>query len=73
MSSPIFFLQKKTKRVGGGKDAVAMNFVFLERERLLSKILGDPIVGSVRNKKEGCSTRRGLRVGSDFGSFRQTP
>ena len=45
----------------------------LERERLLSKFRGDPTVGSLRDKKESCSTRRGLRVGTGFKDFRQTP
>ena len=45
----------------------------LEREPLLSKIPGDPIVGILRSKKESCSTLQGLRVGSDFEEFRQTP
>ena len=45
----------------------------LERERLLSKISYDPTVGSLRDKKESCSTRRGLRVGTGFKEFRQTP
>ena len=38
----------------------------LERERLLSNISLDPTVGSLRDKKESCSTRRGLRVGTGF-------
>ena len=47
---------------------------FLDRERvkLLSKISGDPTVGSLRDKKESCSTRRGLRVGIGFKEFPQT-
>ena len=40
---------------------------------LLSKISGDPTVGSLRDKKESCSMRRGLRVGTEFKEFRQTP
>ena len=44
-----------------------------ERERLLSKILGDPTVEILRSKKESCSTQRGLRVNSVFREFRQTP
>ena len=40
-----------------------------ERERLLSKISGDPTIGILRSKKQSCSTRRGLRMGSGFGSF----
>ena len=40
---------------------------------LLSRFTGDPTVGIHQSKKESCSTRRGLRVGSDFEEFRQTP
>ena len=40
---------------------------------LLSRFTGDPTVGSLRDKKESCSTRRGLRVGTRFEEFRQTP
>ena len=45
--------------------------IFLERERehILSKILGNPTVGSFRVEKENCSTHRGLHVGTGFGSF----
>ena len=32
----------------------------------------DPTVGGLRDKKKNCSTRRGLRVGTGFVSFRQT-
>ena len=35
--------------------------------------MGDPTVGSLRDKKESCSTRRGLRVGTGFRRFPQTP
>ena len=41
--------------------------------KLLSKISGDPIVGSLRDKKESCSTRRGLHMGTGFREFPQTP
>ena len=47
--------------------------IFLEREKLLPKIPGDSTVEVLRDKKEGCSTRRGLLVGSGFKKFRQTP
>ena len=40
---------------------------------LLSKFLRDPTIGSLRDKKENCSTRRGLRVGTKFKEFPQTP
>ena len=56
---------------------MSFRFVFLvrerERERLLSKFTDDPTVGIRRDKEEGCSTRRGLRVDTGFRSFRQTP
>ena len=45
----------------------------IDRERLLSKISRDPTVGSLQDKKGSCSTRRGLRVGTGFKEFRQTP
>ena len=35
--------------------------------------MGDPTVGSLQDKKENCSTRRGLRVGTRFREFLQTP
>ena len=44
-----------------------------ERESLLSKISGDPTVRILRDKKESCSIRRGLCVGSGFREFCQTP
>ena len=40
---------------------------------LLSRIVGDPTVGGHRDKKENCSTLRGLRVGTRFREFPQTP
>ena len=46
---------------------------FLERERLLSSFPTNPTVGSLRDKKESCSTRKGLRVGTGFREFPQTP
>ena len=52
--------------------AMAGAFFFRERE-LLSRIVGDPTVGSRRDEKESCSTRRGLRVSTGFKEFRQTP
>ena len=41
--------------------------------KLLSKISGDSTVGSLRDKKDSCSTRRELRVGTRFREFPQTP
>ena len=48
---------------------------FLERESvfLLSRFLNYPTVGSLRDKKESCYTRRRLRVGTGFREFPQTP
>ena len=46
--------------------------ISLEREKLLSKISRDPTIGSLRDKKENYSTRRGLRVGTGFREFSQT-
>ena len=46
---------------------------FLEREKLLYKFSADTTVRILRDKKESCSTRRGLRVGFGFREFRQTP
>ena len=43
-----------------------------ERVFLLSRIVGDPTVGSFQDKKESCSTRRGLRVGTGIREFPQT-
>ena len=55
------------------KLAVAILRFSLEREKLLSKNRGDPTVDSLRDKKENCSTWRGLRVGTGFREFPQTP
>ena len=35
--------------------------------------MGDPTFGGLRDKKENCSTRRGLRMGTGFREFPQTP
>ena len=35
--------------------------------------MGDSTVGGLRDKKESCSTQRGLRVGTRFREFPQTP
>ena len=53
-----------------------MGFSFgrFEKERaLLSRNTRDPTVGGLRDKKKDCSTRRGLRVGTGFREFPQTP
>ena len=41
-----------------------------EKVQLLSRFPDFLTVGSLRAKKQSCSTRRGLRVGIDFGEFR---
>ena len=40
---------------------------------LLSRNTRDPTVGDLRDKKKNCSMRRGLRVGTGFREFTQTP
>ena len=40
---------------------------------LLSRNTGDLTVDGFRENKESCSTRKGLRVGTRFKEFRQTP
>ena len=44
-----------------------------EKEQLLFRNVDDPTVGALRDKKANCSTRRGLRVGTRFMEFPQTP
>ena len=52
--------------------AVAENGGFWrENLKLLSRNTRDPTVGSLRDNKESCSTRRGLRVGIGFREFSQ--
>ena len=62
---------------GGGGGGRCSEFQFeriLERERVLLSInTRDPTVDSLRDKRENCSTRRGLRVGTGFREFSQTP
>ena len=58
---------KKKRRFSG------VEFLFLEREPLLSRLPGNRTVGILRSKKESYSTRRGLRVDFGFKEFRQTP
>ena len=45
----------------------------LEREYFLSKIPGDPTVEILWDKKQSGSTQRGLRVGTGYKEFGQTP
>ena len=67
-------LAEKWEMEQKGEPVASMAF-FYERERvfILSKNTGDPTVGGLRDKKENCSTRRGLRMGTGFREFPQTP
>ena len=56
-----------------GGDSSHFRLVFSENVHLLSRIVEDPTVGSLRDKKENCSMQRGLRVGTGFREFTQTP
>ena len=58
---------------GGEQQLRVFEFFFLQRKRLLSKFPANPTVGIRRDKKESCSTRKGLRLDSGFKEFRQTP
>ena len=66
-------MSQNVKTKTGEMQKVGNGDFLLERERLLSRTVGDPTVGSRRDKKGSCSTRRGLRVGIGFKEFRQTP
>ena len=69
VSSPIW----PERAVGGEENTDFKNGGFLERVvQLLSRISGVRTVGSLRAKKQSCSPRQGLRLGTGFGSFRQT-
>ena len=72
----VFFFKLKRKQKRGRKRGKPLDISFerfLEREKLLSRFVRDPTVGGLRGKKENCSTRRGLRVGTRFREFSQTP
>ena len=57
-----------------GRRCSKLKWPFLVRESLpLSRNTRDPTVGSLWDKKESRSTRRGLRVGTGFREFPQTP
>ena len=46
-----------------------LDLIFRESVFLLSKFLRDLTVGSRRDKRQSCSTHRGLRVGPGFVGF----
>ena len=64
---------EKGKRKRGEEEKMMQEAIskLLERERvfLLFKFLRDPTFGSLRDKKESCSTRKGLCVGTRFRDF----
>ena len=70
-------MQKKgsagAEETQGSSSGDFLVFFLRERERLLSSFPANPTVGSLRDKKESCSTRIGLRVGTGFMEFPQTP
>ena len=58
---------KKGENVGRKKERhEVLDLIFRERVVLLSRIVGDLTVSGLQDKKENCSTRRGLRVGTSF-------
>ena len=61
--------EPKTGRTEGGWTERSRLREFERERELLSKNTGDPTVGSLRDKKENCSTQRGLRVDTRFVSF----
>ena len=74
VSSPPMLNEAKNVKTKQGR---CRSFFFLsfllKRERILSRIPANPTVDSFRDKKESRSMRSGLRVGTGFVSFRQTP
>ena len=67
-------MTKKKREEQKGLDRGAdFDFIFLEREPLLSSFPANSTDSSLRDKKESCSTWRGLRVGIGFREFPQTP
>ena len=74
LNSVVFFKKAKREKTWDADFSHSeLRLRGFEREReLLSKNTGDPTVGRLRDKKEKCSTRRGLRVGTRFREFLQT-
>ena len=58
------WLEQKTN---AGEQQI-FHFIFRERATSL-KFSANPTVGSLRDKKKSCSTRRGLHVGTGFEEF----
>ena len=66
-------MTKKRAEQQGLDRGADFDFFFLKREPLLSSFPANPTVGSLRDKKESCSTLRGLCLGTGFREFPQTP
>ena len=62
---------KEAKKVNGRGERTGSKFfiLVLEREPLLSSFPTNPTVGNLRDKKESCSTRSGLRVDTGCEEF----
>ena len=75
VNSAVSNLLKRPKNVMNQHPSSSSHFwVFSFRERNFSlKNTVNPTVGRLRDKKEKCSTRKGLRVGTGFREFLQTP
>ena len=72
--SVVSSIKQREKRENQGRALTGgLKFVSRESVFLLSKFLRDPTVGSLRDKKGSCYTRRGLRVSTGFRGFPQTP
>ena len=73
LSAQIKVTKKNGQNSRGWTEEQILILFYLEREPLLSSFPANPTVGSLWDKKESCSTRRGLRVGTGFRKFPQTP
>ena len=75
VNSAVSNLLKRPKNVMNQHPSSNSHFwVFSFRERNFSlKNTANSTVGRLRDKKKKCSTRKGLRVGTGFREFLQTP
>ena len=71
-SSPSLSQEEKREKQNGRSSSFRLRG-FLRERTLLSRFVRDPTVSSFRYKRENCSTRRGLHVGTGFRKFLQTP
>ena len=75
-STHLLQIETKSKNVIWEKPVAAITEnggSWRENLKLLSRIPANPTVDNLRDKKESCSTRRGLHVGTGFIEFPQTP